>query len=212
MTVTQLQQHFFVHHIHRAGNCIVDMMLVINSTVGDFFINQKQAIKLQFVFIRNNCSVSSLMSNFDIDATQLSFDGENVLATRAAIESLSTKTIIHYGLTRDQADYPHFALRLNKYLQRGFHLLTPRQFSMTQFINCPLHMSHPQDDDHGHNNNNLLHADHPSPIAEERSHMDLNQYGRFFSKFNRIATVWGRNCDMFGIQNQFRLCVLNQNE
>lgn len=130
-----------------------------------------------------------------MDLPQIIFDGESVLATRAAIESMRTKTIIHYGLTKDNMDYPRIAFRLKKYLKRGFNLLTPHKFSLSQFVNCPLRIGNCE--------------------AQDIANAMYNNYDDYYSHnmiaHNTIIFLSRKNCDVFHIQDQFYSHVLINN-
>ena len=188
----KLAQYFLIRRTSRARQSLIDIVLVINNNVESIFQNKIQ-ITLQFVYIRDNCSNSSCISSFDMDLPQIIYDGEFVRATRAAIESMRTKTIIHYGLTKDNNDYPRIALRLNKYLKRGLSLLIPHKFSLSQFINCPLHVGNIQ-----------------AASISGAMHYD-NSYAYDTITHNTYTYILRKNCDIFHIQGQFYSHVLMNN-
>ncbi|CAF3024354.1 unnamed protein product [Rotaria sp. Silwood2] len=136
---SKLMQCYFVQRTNQARSRIVNLVIRINTNVDSLFEKEKQ-VKLQFVYIHGNCSPSSVLTSFDMDLPQFIFNGVKVLATSAAIESIRTRTIIHYGLTRDHMDFPRIAIRINKYLKRGFKLLVPHAFSTSEFLHCSLHI------------------------------------------------------------------------
>lgn len=168
--------------------------MFINKTVANIF-EKEIKIKLQFIYIHDNYSPSSCITTFDMDLTQITFDSENILGTRAAVEAMRTKTILHYGVTNDIIDYPRIALQLNKYLKRGFNLLTPHMFSLSQFFNCPLHIGNTQ-------RQNISY-----------SLYNTSEYCYTYNNIadNAIIFISRRNYDMFHFQNEFNLHVLMMN-
>ncbi|CAF3314193.1 unnamed protein product [Rotaria sp. Silwood2] len=179
----KLMQCYFVQRTNQARSRIVNLVIRINTNVDSLFEKEKQ-VKLQFVYIHGNCSPSSVLTSFDMDLPQFIFNGVKVLATAATIESIRTRTIIHYGLSRDHMDFPRIAIRINKYLKRGFKLLVPHAFSTSEFLHCSLHI--------GNHTQGSIYYD--------------NYYFDSFNNVtgsNAIFELGKRNCDMFDIQNKF---------
>lgn len=90
--------------------------------------NIKQSCnKMQLIWLGNSITEDQLLCKyFDIEASQIMFDGEKILCSFAFVESLRTETIINYKYTNiKKLDHIHKP-RSNKYLQRGFVNLNPR--------------------------------------------------------------------------------------
>ncbi|CAF5100166.1 unnamed protein product, partial [Rotaria sp. Silwood1] len=126
--------------VNNNSNKLINVRLFINGTIKSL-LQQPQFIDLQFIFIKPNYTPDQLLTNFDIDVTQLSFNGENLQGTTAAIQAIRTSTIIHYGLNNDDKDYAPMATRISKYVRYGFKLLTPCDFNVKRFEVSPTYIS-----------------------------------------------------------------------
>ncbi|CAF1202486.1 unnamed protein product [Rotaria sordida] len=127
-TETKLRQYFYVKRIKNGGQQIINLRLFMNRTIQDL-LQQKQFVDLQFIFIKSYYTSDQVITNFDIDATQFTFNGESLQGTMAAIESIRTSTIINYTLNNDDKDNARIAIRIGKYVKHGFKLLAPIHFN-----------------------------------------------------------------------------------
>ena len=91
-------------------------------------------IIFQFIFQQGFVSIENHLMAFDLDVVQLCHDGDRVLSAWAAINGLSSRTFLCYCLSRDINKLGRTALRLSKYIRRGFTFLYPHQFPMAQFL------------------------------------------------------------------------------
>jgi hypothetical protein len=49
---------------------------------------QQTEVKVQFLYIHDDCSPVSANTSFDIDLLKVTFNGESIRATRASIEAM----------------------------------------------------------------------------------------------------------------------------
>jgi hypothetical protein len=132
----------------------------MNRTVESVLLHAK-FIDLQFIFIKSNYSPDALLTNFDIDVTQFSFNGETLKATMAAIQPIQTSSIINYALNNDDKDYVPISIRIGKYIKHGFKFLTPRHFNMKRFEASPTHINNQhilvhEQEHHGYDNSSIV--------------------------------------------------------
>jgi hypothetical protein len=132
----------------------------------EVFFQQTQFIDLQFIFIKSNYLPDLLLTNFDIDVSQFSFDGRNLRGTMAGIQAIRTKLIINYCLNNDDRDYPAVGIHIAKYLKYGFSLLTPIHFNFKRFEASPSHITNHDSGLRVEQNNN----------NEHRSVLQLSDY------------------------------------
>ena len=88
-------------------------------------------------FQKNFRFIQSYLMAFDLDVVQLCYNGSRVLSTWAAMNALSSGKFLCYCLTRDIESLGKTALRLSKYIRRGFTFLFPHQFPMAEFLALP---------------------------------------------------------------------------
>jgi len=139
-----------------------------------------------------------LLTNFDIDVTQFSFDGKNLKATMAAIQAVRTSTMINYALNNDDKDYAAVGIRIGKYIKHGFKMLYPVQFNMKRFEACPPYIS-----------NKCVPVDIRLVNHEDQSNTQLIHHPRNnMNDFEYKNLVWSRNYDCFHVQQKFRLQLL----
>ncbi|CAF3618269.1 unnamed protein product [Rotaria socialis] len=119
---------------------LISLRLFLNQTVENL-LQQTQFIDLQFIFIKCNYSPDELLTNLDIDVAQFSFNGESLVGTMAAIQAIRTLTFINYALNNDDKDYAPVAIRIGKYVKRGFTFLKPIHFNFQRFEASPTHIS-----------------------------------------------------------------------
>jgi hypothetical protein len=167
--------------------------LFLSPTI-DGLLRQMQFIDLQFIFIKADYSPSELLSHFDFDIVQLSFNSRNLQATLCALEGFRTGTMINYALNNDDKTYALSAIRLGKYIRRGFKLLVPVYFNQKRFEGSPTYIC---------NNAYVLSV---SQANDNQQHYDAEFVD--FSVLNAIEDdnhhlVWSKNYDCFGVQKIF---------
>jgi hypothetical protein len=156
-------------------------------------------IDLQFIFIKVDYSPSELLSHFDFDIVQLSFNGRSLQGTFSALEGFRTGTMINYALNNDDKTYALSAIRIGKYIRRGFKLLVPLHFNQKRFEGSPTHIC---------NSSNVL------PVAQQNDHEQ--HYDEQFIDFSMDNNnehdnddfVWSKNYDCFDVQNKFRSKII----
>ncbi|CAF3846928.1 unnamed protein product [Rotaria sp. Silwood1] len=201
-TETKLRQYFYVKRIKNGGQQIINLRLFMNRTIQDL-LQQKQFVDLQFIFIKSYYTSDQAISNFDIDATQFTFNGETLQGTMAAIESIRTSTIINYALNNDDNDYAHIAIRIGKYVKHGFKLLAPIHFNFKRFEASPTYISNRNISSHIGQHNVIEH--------ESNLESSLQEYNNTID-YEYPYVVFSRNYDCFYVQNSFCLKILFANE
>ncbi|CAF1231063.1 unnamed protein product [Rotaria sordida] len=147
--------------------------------------------------------IDQLITSFDIDATQFTFNGETLQGTMAAIEAIRTSTIINYALNNDDKDYARIAIRIGKYVKHGFKLLAPVRFNFKRFQVSPTHIS---------NRNISLNISQYNP-NQDQSYLEssVQEYNNAID-YEYPYIVFSRNYDCFYIQNNFRLKMIFANQ
>ncbi|CAF1191926.1 unnamed protein product [Rotaria sordida] len=201
-TEAKMREYFYVKRIKNAGQQIINLRLFMNRTI-ESLIQQKQSIDLQFIFIKSGYTSDQLITNFDIDATQFTFNGETLQGTMAAIEAIRTSTIINYALNNDDKDYARIAIRIGKYVKHGFKLLAPVRFNFKRFQVSPTHIS---------NRNISLKISQYNP-NQDQSYLEssVQEYNNAID-YEYPYIVFSRNYDCFYIQNNFRLKMIFANQ
>ena len=174
------------------------MRLFINQTVGDL-IREMQYVDLQFIYIKSNHSADNLLSNFDIDVVQLSFNGEILYCTIAALQAIRTSTIINYSLNNNEKEYGRLGVRINKYMKHGFRLLTPASFNIGLFENSSMHLSNQNMSLYQQENNNNEYRPHVQLSIYDHNYLNTNEYSNI---------IWSQNNDCFCVQQKFRSKIL----
>ncbi len=126
-------------HTNSINKKLINLRLFIGNTVHNI-LRETKFVDLQFIFIKSNYFPDQLITDFDIDITQLSFDGNKLFGTMAAIQALRTRSIINYSLCNDDMHYASFAIRISKYTKHGYYLLTPKDFNLRTFEVTPMHI------------------------------------------------------------------------
>lgn len=90
---------------------------------------KRKKLQFQFIWYDDDMDPNIILHIFDLDACQVGWNGEEVLGTPSFVQSLTTSTMINYKLVNN-GEVLNFLPRTIKYLQRGFTLLTPKQFDM----------------------------------------------------------------------------------
>lgn len=135
-----MEQHllnrFLIRRTTLSSNHVYQFQVTLASTVGDILhdTNGSRCITFQFIFQQGFVSIENYLMAFDLDVVQLCYDGDRVLSTWAAINALSSGTFLCYCLSRNINKLGRTALRLSKYIRRGFTFLYPHQFPMAQFL------------------------------------------------------------------------------
>ena len=132
----QLRNRFLIRRTILSLNHVYQFQVTLASTVGDILLdtNYPRCITFQFIFQEGFLTIDKYLIAFDLDVVQLCYDGDRVLSTWAAINALSSGTFLCYCLSRDINKLGRAALRLSKYIRRGFTFLYPHQFPMAQFL------------------------------------------------------------------------------
>jgi hypothetical protein len=169
---------------------VINLRLFINSTIESIFHGTK-FVDLQFIFIKLNYFPDQLLTDFDIDITQFSFDGQKLCATMAAIEAIRTKCIINYSLNNDDKDYAPMAIRISKYVKHGFYLLIPKTFNSRRFEASPTHISNKDIRLHHRERVNNEYRIHVPMLGYQFNNNNDYEYGNL---------VWSRNFDCFSVQ------------
>ncbi|CAF1316312.1 unnamed protein product, partial [Rotaria sordida] len=197
-TEAKMREYFYVKRIKNGGQQIINLRLFMNRTI-ESLIQQKQFVDLQFIFVKSNYTSDQLITSFDIDATQFTFNGETLQGTMAGIEAIRTSTIINYGLNNDDKDYARIAIRIGKYVKHGFKLLAPVRFNFKRFQVSPTHIS---------NRNISLNIQQYNP-NQHQSYLEssVQEYNNAID-YEYPYIVFSRNYDCFYIQNNFRLKIL----
>ena len=92
-------------------------------------MQEKIYLKFQFVYIQNGVdNINSILHCFDLDCTQIGYDGNNFVCTWAFTQALATGTILNYELKNYLNEY--VKKRINKYYNRGFNVLVPASFNI----------------------------------------------------------------------------------
>lgn len=188
----KMRRYFFIKRINNGTKQIINLRLFVNQSI-ESLLGQVHFIDLQFIFIKANYSPDELITKFDIDITQFSFNGRDLEGTMAGIESIRTSTIINYALNDDDKDYAPVAIRIGKYVKRGFRYLTPLNFNVKRFQACPSYISNSRISSQTQHSNN-----------QYESHIELS-----FNQYNSIDrdtarnTVFSRNYDCFYVQQNF---------
>ncbi|CAF1486042.1 unnamed protein product [Adineta ricciae] len=165
------------------------MRLFTNSSISDL-MQQPDFIDLQFIFIKDRYAPDELLTKFDIDISQFSFDGKRLYCTMAAAQGIRTGTIIHYALHDDDVDFASIAIRIGKYVRRGFRLLYSVQFNIKRFDMTPLYISKKCFPLRPRSTNPML-----DPIGSDR-----------IRPSNKIRLdSWKRNCIIFRLEKFRRL-------
>eukprot|EP01083_Nonionella_stella_P026162 72020_1 len=89
-----------------------------------------EAFWTQFQFIWTGAEYRdwSVLHIFDLDCSQIGFNGRDVLCTHAFVQSINTNTMINYKMTNHKLLIDSFSPRIIKYHGRGFNLITPTAF------------------------------------------------------------------------------------
>ncbi|CAF1231812.1 unnamed protein product [Adineta ricciae] len=194
----KLCQYFYVKRNICVGKKIINMRLFTNSYISNL-MQQPDFIDLQFVFIKNDYAPDELLTKFDIDISQFSFDGKRLYCTMAAAQGIRTGTMIHYGLHDDDIDFASIAIRIGKYMRRGFRLLYPVQFNIKRFDMTPLYIS---------NKCFPLRIQRTGNAENELSADLLNHNSNSINDYQYPSLTWSRNYDYFHIQQKFRFKLL----
>ena len=135
----QFRHRFLIRRTTLSRNHVYQFQVTLATTVGNILLdtNGSRCLTFQFIFQRGFSSIENYLMAFDLDVVQSCYDGTRVLSTWAAINALSSGTFLCYCLSRDMTKLGKTAIRLSKYIRRGFTFLYPHQFPMAQFLALP---------------------------------------------------------------------------
>jgi hypothetical protein len=130
-----ISSQYLVRRTTLAVNRVYQFEVTLASTIGDILFSTAgpRCVTFQFIFHPNFFYIQNYLMAFDLDVVQLSYNGDRVLGTWAAIQALCTGTFLCYCLSTDIQHLGRTALRLSKYIRRGFTLLYPHDFPIDQF-------------------------------------------------------------------------------
>eukprot|EP00978_Attheya_sp_CCMP212_P004535 scaffold9878_cov45-Attheya_sp.AAC.4 len=113
-----------LQHLSRRDGSGVDHneMLVSRSAFAVTFCVGKPQRHIQLILIRYQCAADVVL-NFDIDCSQVLWDGQRVLATPSAIRALGTG--INFADPERRGASNEYQWRLAKYSRRGFLVAVP---------------------------------------------------------------------------------------
>jgi hypothetical protein len=111
----------------------------LTETIGDLLLhsNDTKSLIFQFIFQPRFHTIENYLMAFDLDIVQMCFDGHRVYSTWAAIHALTSRTFICYCLSQDIETLGRTAIRVVKYICRGFDFLYPHDFPMDRFLSLP---------------------------------------------------------------------------
>ena len=118
---------------------VYQLQATLLDTVDDLLhVRALQPTTFQFIFQPNFQSIDNYLMAFDLDVVQLCFDGARVYGTWAAVQALTSGTFLAYSLRPEIEHLGRAAVRITKYIRRGFNFLYPRDFPIHRLLSLPL--------------------------------------------------------------------------